>query len=93
MEDKNNKAALTPADEPSPREREFCEWMIGFNSDPKFVQEFTTRFINACNERVMKGGYPEARFSADAAIKAEEWDRMTSAEQRHWALSRCVSRQ
>lgn len=40
------------------REREFCEWMTQFNSDPEFVKEFTTRFINACNERVLKGGYP-----------------------------------
>ena len=55
-----------PTDQ-SLREREFCEWMIGFNSDPKFVQEFTTRFIAACNERVLKGGYP-THFSELAAV-------------------------
>ena len=41
------------------KEREFCEWMISFNDDPKFVKKFTTLFIDACNERVAKGGYPQ----------------------------------
>lgn len=54
----NPIAPLLEQEEPSPKEREFCEWMIGFNSDPKFVQKFTTLFIDACNERVAKGGYP-----------------------------------
>lgn len=44
--------------EAAQKEREFCEWMIGFNDNPEFVQKFTTLFIDACNERVAKGGYP-----------------------------------
>ena len=58
MLDEIASSTIPTSADPSPKEREFCEWMIGFNSDPKFVQEFTTRFINACNERVLKGGYP-----------------------------------
>lgn len=44
-------------DEPSPREREFCEAMTELNDDPAFIRQMMDLFINACNERVAKGGY------------------------------------
>jgi len=64
----------TPRTEPVPaegatKEREFCEWMMAtLGTDMRLVQKWTTLFIDACNERVAKGGYPmHVRTSAPEA--------------------------